>query len=94
MRTTLTNHNSVHEEIKSRLKLGTACYHSVQNVLSSSMLSKNLKMNTYRTIILPLVLYQCNVLVSRRSPSGGFIQLNGRNCACVNILINYISKNT
>jgi sorting nexin-29 len=38
--TTLTNQNSVQEEIKSRLKLGNACYHSVQNVLSSSLLPK------------------------------------------------------
>ena len=41
--TTLTNQNSMQEEIKSRLKLGNACYHSVQNLLSSSLLSKNLK---------------------------------------------------
>ena len=38
--TTLTNQNSIHEEIKSRLKLGNVCYHSVQNLLSSSLLSK------------------------------------------------------
>ena len=38
--TTLTNQNSIQEEIKSRLKLGNACYHSVQNNLSSSLLSK------------------------------------------------------
>jgi len=41
--TTLTNQNPIQEEIKSRLKLGNACYHSVQNLLSSSLLSKNLK---------------------------------------------------
>ena len=41
--TTLTNQNSIQEEIKSRLKLGIACYHSVQNFLSSSLLPKNLK---------------------------------------------------
>ena len=40
--TTLTNQNSIQEEIKSWLKLGNACYHSVQNRLSSSLLSKNL----------------------------------------------------
>jgi hypothetical protein len=34
--TTLTNQNSIHEEIKSRLKSGNACYHSVQNFFSSS----------------------------------------------------------
>jgi len=57
--TTLTNQNSIQEEIKSRLKSGNACYHSVQNILSSSLLFKNLKIKIYRTIILPVVLYGC-----------------------------------
>ena len=47
--TTLTNQNSIQEEIKSRLKLGNACYHSVQNLLSSSLLSKNIKIKVYTT---------------------------------------------
>ena len=55
--TTLTNKNSIQEEIKSRLKVGNACYYSVQNLLSSSLLS--LKIKIYRTIILPVVLYGC-----------------------------------
>jgi len=38
---TLKNQDSIQEEIKSRLKAGNACYHSVQNLLSSSLLSKN-----------------------------------------------------
>ena len=54
--TTLTNQNSILEEIKSRLRSGNACYHSVQNRLSSRLLSKNLKIKIYRTIILPVVL--------------------------------------
>jgi len=54
--TILTHQNSIPEEIKSRLRLGNACYHSVQNLLSSRLLSKNLKK---RTIILPVVLYGC-----------------------------------
>jgi len=57
--TTLTDKNSIHVEIKSRLKLGNACYHSVQNLLSSSLLSKNVKIKIYRTIILPVVSYGC-----------------------------------
>ena len=52
--TTLTNQNFVVEEIKSRLRSGNACYHSVQNFLSSRLLSKNLKIKIYRTIILPV----------------------------------------
>ena len=57
--TTLTNQNSIQEEIKSRLKPGNACYHSAQNLLSSSLISKNLKIKIYRNIILPVVLYGC-----------------------------------
>ena len=57
--TTLTNQNSIQKEIKSRLKLGNACYRSVQKLLSSSLLSKNLKTKIHRTIILPVVLYGC-----------------------------------
>jgi hypothetical protein len=36
-----------------------SCYYSVQNLLYSSLLSKNLKIKIYRTIILPVVLYEC-----------------------------------
>jgi hypothetical protein len=59
LETTLTDQNSIQEEIKSILKLGNACYHSVQNLLSYRLLSKNLKIKIYRTIILPVVLYGC-----------------------------------
>ena len=48
----------VWEEIKSRLKSGNACYLSVQNLLSSSLLTKNLRINTCRIISLPVV-YGC-----------------------------------
>jgi hypothetical protein len=50
--TELTDQNYMHEEIKSRLNLGNACYHSVQSLLSSRLLSRKLKVNIYRTIIL------------------------------------------
>ena len=56
---TITDQNSIQEEIKSRLELGNACYHLVQDLLSSRLLSKNLKIKIYRTIILPVVLYGC-----------------------------------
>jgi len=51
LETTLTNQNSIQEEIKSRLKPGNACYHSMQNILSSSLISKNLRTEICRTII-------------------------------------------
>jgi hypothetical protein len=50
--TTLTNQNSIPEEIKSKLRSG-------KNLLSSRLLSKNLKIKIYRTIIFPVVLYGC-----------------------------------
>ena len=50
--TALRKQNSIQEEIKSKLK---KLYHWVQNTLSSSLLSKNLKMKIYRTIILPIL---------------------------------------
>ncbi len=52
--TKFKNQYSIQKEIKSRLKLVNACYHSVQNILSSSLLTKNLKIKIYRTIILLL----------------------------------------
>ena len=57
--TTLINQNSIQEEIKNRLKVGNACYHSVQNLLPSSLLSKNINIKVYRTVVFPLVLYGC-----------------------------------
>jgi hypothetical protein len=59
LETTLMNQNSIHEEIKSTLKSGNACYHSVPNLLFSRLLSKNTNIRVYRTIILPVVLYEC-----------------------------------
>jgi sorting nexin-29 len=43
--TTLTNQNDIRDEITSRLNSGNACYYSVQNLLSSRLISKNLKIN-------------------------------------------------
>jgi len=55
LETNLTNQNSLQEEIHSISNSGNACYHSVQNPLSSSFLSKNIKIKIYGTIILPVV---------------------------------------
>jgi hypothetical protein len=54
-----TNQNDIHDEIKSRLNSGNACYYSVKNLLYSHLVSKNLKIKLYKTAILPLVLYGC-----------------------------------
>jgi hypothetical protein len=57
--TTLTDKNCIHEEIKSRLNSGNACYHLVQSLLSSCLLSRKVKVKLYKTIILPIILYGC-----------------------------------
>ena len=53
--TTLKSQNTFRGEIKSGLKSGIACYLSVQNLLSYSLLTKNIKINMYRSIILPVL---------------------------------------
>jgi hypothetical protein len=57
--TTLTDQNCMQKVINSRQNSGNACYHSVRNLLSSCLLSRNLKVQIYKTIILPVVLYGC-----------------------------------
>jgi hypothetical protein len=57
--TTLTNQNDIRDEIKSRLNSGNVCYYSVQNLLSSFFTPKELKIEMYRTVILPVVVYGC-----------------------------------
>ncbi|KAJ4431354.1 hypothetical protein ANN_19951 [Periplaneta americana] len=56
---TVTNLNDTREEIKPRINMGNACYYSVKKLLSSSLLSKSLKVRIYKTVILPVVLYGC-----------------------------------
>jgi hypothetical protein len=47
--TTLKDQNCMHEEIKSRLNSGNACYHSFRNLLPSRLLSRNVKVKIYKT---------------------------------------------
>jgi hypothetical protein len=56
---TITNQNLIQEVIKRRLNLGNACYHSVQNFLSSWLRPKIIKIRIYKTIILPVLPYGC-----------------------------------
>jgi hypothetical protein len=69
---TLKNQNSIQKEIMNRLKSGNACYHSVQNHLSSILQSKNVKIKIHKTIILSVVLYGCEtwslILREKRRP--------------------------
>jgi hypothetical protein len=57
LRMTVTNENLIQEKINRRLISGNACYHSVQKLLSSRLLSKNVKARIYKTIIFCVVLY-------------------------------------
>jgi hypothetical protein len=52
---------TIHEESKRRLNSGNICYHSVQTLLSSLLLFKNLQLKTCKTTILPVVLYGCEI---------------------------------
>jgi hypothetical protein len=56
---TVTNQNCIQEGIKSRLNSGKTFYHSGQNLLYFHLLSKNLEIKVYGTIILPIALYGC-----------------------------------
>ena len=69
--TNLTNENSIQQTIRIRMKSRIACYHSVQNLLSSVLLSKNMQIGIYRTIILPVVLYGCETWFPTLREAGG-----------------------
>ncbi|KAJ4435570.1 hypothetical protein ANN_18186 [Periplaneta americana] len=56
---TVTNINDIQEEVKRRMNMGNACYCSVERLLSSSLLSKSLRVGIYETVVLPVVLYGC-----------------------------------
>jgi hypothetical protein len=49
--TTVTNQNLIQREIKTRLNSGNDCNHSVQNILSSHLLLKNVKIRIFKIII-------------------------------------------
>jgi hypothetical protein len=59
LRMTVTKRNLIQAKIKRRLKSSKACYHSAQNLLSSRLLSKSVKIRIHKIIILPVVLYGC-----------------------------------
>jgi hypothetical protein len=56
---TVTNQNLIQEKIKRKLNLGNACYHSIYNLLSSRLLSKNIKIRIHKIIILHVDLCGC-----------------------------------
>jgi hypothetical protein len=46
--TTVTNQDLIHKEINSRLYSGNVCYHSYQNIFSSHLLFRNIKIRIYK----------------------------------------------
>jgi histone deacetylase complex regulatory component SIN3 len=66
----VTDRNLIHEDIKRRLNSGNAYHYSVQKPFSSCLLSKNAKIRIHKTVILTVVLFWCDSLVSdsRTSP--------------------------
>jgi hypothetical protein len=55
--TALTIQNCIHEEIKNRLSSGNACYHSIKNILSSSLLSKKVQRLKCTELLSDLLFY-------------------------------------
>jgi hypothetical protein len=67
--TTLTDQNCMHKEIKSRLNSGNACYHSVQSLLSSCLLARNVKVKICKTIMLLLLFRSRRAITASGAPS-------------------------
>jgi hypothetical protein len=99
LRVILTNQNDIHDEIKSRLNSGNACCYSVKKFLSSWLITKNLKIKIYNTVMVPVVLYGCEIWSltlreehrQQRTVCGeGYLDLKGRktdrgeNCIMMN----------
>ena len=55
----VTNVNDVREKIKHTGDMRNIYYYLLEKILSSRLLCKKLKVNTYKTIILPVVLCNC-----------------------------------
>ena len=77
------NQNSVQEGNKCRLKSQNACYRSVQNLLSSSLLSKNIMIKVYRTTIFLLYCKGVKLGQNKEKPPGSHL-MHSRNCYTAN----------
>ena len=90
--TNLTNQNSIQEENMYILKSQNACYHSVQNLLSSSLLSKNINIKIYRTTDFLLF---CNDVKFGQNKKTTRLALfaHHRNCYTRNQTLNSVRKN-
>ncbi len=59
MGTLVNDRNEIGTEINKRIHSGYACFFAVNGLLKSRLLSKNVKVRLYKTIILPVILYSC-----------------------------------
>jgi hypothetical protein len=66
-----TDENCLREEIKIRLNLESACYRSVQNLLSSCLPTKNVMLIKKKRVVLTDVLHRCYIwyLIIRKEHS-------------------------
>jgi len=55
----MSHHQNVGQTHSLLIAVNLNCYHTVHSLLSSWVLSKNLKIKIYKTIILSVVLYRC-----------------------------------
>jgi hypothetical protein len=65
MGTTVTNQNSIQEKITGRLNSDNACFHSPQNLLSSRLLCKDVKIRIYKPIVPPVILCGYGTLLEK-----------------------------
>ncbi|KAJ4438425.1 hypothetical protein ANN_14370 [Periplaneta americana] len=85
---TVTNINDTWEEIKRRINMGNVCYYSVEKPLSSSLLSKVVKVRIYKTVLLPVVLYGCETwtLTLREEQTSRAFENKSHRCSSVDRL--------
>jgi hypothetical protein len=57
--TAVTNQKLIKDETKRGMNSGNACYHSLQNLHSSRLMSKSVRIRIYKYVILHMVLYGC-----------------------------------
>jgi hypothetical protein len=59
----VNGNNSIEEEIKERISLGTKAYYANQDLFKSKLQSKKSKLRVYHTLVRPLVTYVCETWV-------------------------------
>jgi len=63
----INDSNSIEEEIKERIALGTKAYHANQKFFKSRLVTKYSKLKLYRTVIRPIVTYASETWVLKET---------------------------